>query len=98
MGDHLQSETGVVPIFILSQIFFRHYHSFSLVSKQDVFLKSYTILDARLQLMWIGRVLALYTGHFTLNAFSALVSFGSDDLKDRVTCTKSKFAVPKGCC
>ena len=30
MGDHLQTE-AVVLIFILSQIFFSHYHSFSLV-------------------------------------------------------------------
>ena len=37
------------------------------------------MLDVRLQLMW---VLALYTGHFTLHAFSALVSFGSDDLNE----------------
>ena len=40
------------------------------------------MLDARLQLMWIGWVLVLYTGNFTLNAFSALVSFGSDDLNE----------------
>ena len=46
------------------------------------------MLDVRLQLMW---VLALYTGHFTLHAFSALVSFGSDDLNE--PSTKSKFAV-----
>ena len=32
--------------------------------------------------MWIGRVLELYTGHFTLHAFSELVSFGSDDLNE----------------
>ena len=38
------------------------------------------MLDVRLQLMW---VLVLYTGHFTLHAFSALVSFCSDDLNPR---------------
>ena len=27
-------------------------------------------------------MLVLYTGHFTLHAFSALVSFGSDDLNE----------------
>ena len=44
--------------------------------------KSYTILDTLLQLMWIGWVLVLYTNHFTLHAFSALVSFGSYDLNE----------------
>ena len=67
MGDHLQTE-GVVSIFYFLYFLFSHYHSFSLVSN----------LDARLQLMWIGRVIVLYMGHFTLHAFSALVSFGSD--------------------
>ena len=59
------------------KLFFRHCHSFSLVYnlRRGYIFKKYTILDARLQLMRIGRVLVLYTGHFTLNAFSALVSF-----------------------
>ena len=58
MGDHTEA---IVPIFILSQIFFRHGHG------EDEFKKSYTILDARLQLMWIGRVLVLCMGHSVMD-------------------------------
>ena len=60
-ADHLQ--TFLVHVF-------RHYHSFSLVSKleEDAFLR---------------RVLVLHKGSFHItHAFSALVSFGSDDLKE----------------
>ena len=57
MGDHLQTE-AVVAIFISSQIIFSPLPFFLAgvtTYEEDVFLKSYTILDARLQLMWIGQ-------------------------------------------
>ena len=43
---------------------------------KNTFKKSHTILETRLQLIWIGRVLVLYTGHL-LHAFSAF-----DDLNE----------------
>ena len=53
MGDHLQTEAAV-PFFILSQIFFSHYHSFSIVLKHGKrvhFLNVIQSQDTCLQLM-----------------------------------------------
>ena len=74
-------------LFLATTILFRWYQN---LRRQCIFLKLYCLRRAV-----IDRVLVLYTGkrvwgssysldtgHFTLRAFSALVSFGSDDLNE----------------
>ena len=81
MGDHTEA---IVPIFILSQIFFCHGH------EKDEFLRSYTVLDAWLQLMWIMG--GCWYCAWVISHCMHLVYYFVLVL---MTCTKSKFAVCK---